>query len=129
MSNQSIYENAYVKVYHGYGHTHDLIVYGHVFKRKTVTQHKFTNNIWYNIFYLLRLFFVEPFPNARVRLHWQDQELENTTQDDGFFKFEWKATDEISAGWHYLAVDLLDEVGKSVTTGIGKIYIPHATQY
>ncbi len=126
---QSLYKKASVKVYHGYGHAHNLVVYGHVFKRKAITQHKFTNNILYNIFHLLRLFFVQLFPRAKVRLHWQDQYLENSTEDDGFFKFEWKAEHEISAGWHYLAVDLIDETGKIITTGSGKMYVPHPTQY
>lgn len=129
MGNKSIYKNASVKVYYGYGHTHNLIVYGHVFKRKAVTQHKFTNNILYNIFHLFRLFFVQPFPHVKVRLHFQDQKLENITEDDGFFKFEWEATQDVSAGWHYLAVDLVDETRKMITTGAGKIYIPHITQY
>ncbi|HXL56981.1 MAG TPA: hypothetical protein VN958_12025, partial [Chitinophagaceae bacterium] len=105
MGNQSIYKNASVKVYYGYGHTHNLIVYGHVFKRKAITQHKFTNNILYNIFHLFRLFFVQPFPHVKVQLHFQDQEFENTTEDDGFFKFEWKAAHDVPAGWHYLEVD------------------------
>lgn len=129
MSNHSKYKNASVKVYHGYGHAQNLIVYGHVFKRRATTRHKFTNNILYNTFHLLRLFFVEPFPHVKVRLHWQNQELENTTEDDGFFKFEWRADRDVAAGWHYLAVALIDEAGKMITTGSGKIYVPHITQY
>src|SRR3954471_11056987 len=101
MADQTMYKKSSVKVYHGYGHTHDLVVYGHVFKRKAVTRHKFTNNILYNIIYLLRLFFVQPFPHAKIRLCWKDQQLVSESEDDGFFKFEWKATHEISAGWHH----------------------------
>ncbi len=129
MSNRTKYKRASVKIYHGYGHTQNLVVYGHVFKRKAAIQHKFTNNILYNILHLLRLFFIEPFPYAKVRLHWQDQELESTTEKDGFFKFEWKATHEIKAGLHHLSIDLISETGKTVATGEGKMYVPHITQY
>jgi len=129
MGIQSTYKKAGIKVYNGYGHTNNLVVYGHAFKRKPRTYHKFTNNILYNTLRLLRLFFVEPFPKAKVRLHWQDATLDAITEEDGFFKFEWQSASEVKEGWHYLTVDLTDERGKAVTTGTGKVYIPHSTQY
>ena len=118
-----------VKVYHGYGHTHDLVVYGHIFKKKALAQTHFTSNIFYNTFYMLRLFLVLPFAKARVRLHWQQQQLENISEEDGFFRFEWVAGYEINAGWHNITIALLNEQGKTVTAGEGKIYVPHKTQY
>jgi phosphatidate phosphatase APP1 len=123
------YKNATVKVYHGYGHTHDLIVYGHVFKNKPVIRRHYTNNVLINIIHLLRLFFVKPLPHANVQLHWRNRLLHSTAEDDGFFKFEWKSEDEVSAGWHPVVVDLLNENGSIAATGEGKIFIPYSTQY
>jgi phosphatidate phosphatase APP1 len=125
----SVYNHASVKVYHGYGHTHNLVVYGHVFKSKAIIWHKFTNNIFYNALRLFRLFLVNPFPRAKIRLRWQDQVLPGQTEDDGFFKFEWKATHEVEAGWHHLNVDLIDEAGNVVKTADGKMFVPHSTQF
>src|SRR5215208_6715081 len=111
---RSVYKRASVKVYHGYGHTHNLVVYGHVFKSRATTWHKFTNNIFYNALRLFRLFLVNPFPRAAIRLRWQDQVVPGETEDDGFFKFEWKARQEIGAGWHHLNIDLIDKQGKII---------------
>src|SRR6267143_641937 len=94
------YKRATVKVYHGYGHTHNLVVYGHVFKNKPVTRHNYTNNVLLNIIHLFRLFFVKPLAGANVQLQWGNKLFHSTTEDDGFFKFEWKADTELSAGWH-----------------------------
>lgn len=118
-----------VKVYHGYGHTHDLIVYGHVFSTLPRKRTRYTNNIATNTLELLRLFFVKPLPGIRVRLFWYDQLLESKTEEDGFFKFEWKATHEVIAGWHPVKVESLNEDGSISAKGQGMVFIPHSTQY
>lgn len=122
-------KKAAVKIYHGYGHTHDLIVFGHVFRQLPAPRHRYSNNIFVNILQLLRLFFVKPLPGVRVRLTWYDQLLESVTEKDGFFKFEWQATHEVSAGWHPVEVNSLDEKGAITATGKGLMFIPHSTQY
>lgn len=94
-----------------------------------MAQTHFTSNIFYNAFYMLRLFFVLPYTKARVRLRWQQQQLEHISEEDGFFRFEWEACYEINAGWHSIVIDLVNEQGKTVTAGEGKIYVPHKTQY
>jgi phosphatidate phosphatase APP1 len=118
-----------IKIYHGYGHTHDLVVYGHVFKQLPPKRKKYSNNVFKNIIYLLRLFFITPLPRVKVRLFWYDQLVESITEQDGFFKFEWKATHEVSAGWHVVRVESLDEKGKVSGKGEGMVFIPHLTQY
>jgi phosphatidate phosphatase APP1 len=118
-----------VKVYYGYGHTHDLVLYGHVFGNKENVQKKFTNSVFVNIVNLLRLFFVKPLPRVKVRLQWKDQQLETLTEDDGFFKFEWRSVTDIAAGRHALTVTCIDEAGAVVATGEGELYVPHVSQY
>jgi phosphatidate phosphatase APP1 len=125
----SEYPNAAVKVYHGYGHTHNLIVFGHILKNKLFLQRHYTRNIFINILNLLKLFFITPLPSARVRLHWQNQTFYSTTERDGFFKFEWESDNEIEAGWHNVIVDLLNTNGETIAKGEGKIFVPHSTQY
>lgn len=118
-----------VKIYHGYGHTHDLIVFGHVFKKLPAERVRYSDNIFVNIIRLLGLFFVKPLPGVAVRLFWYDQLLESRTEDDGFFKFEWQATHEVSAGWHKVTVEAIDAKGGVNGKGEGLIFIPHSTQY
>ena len=118
-----------VKIYAGYGHTHDLVLYGHVFSNKPVIQRHYTKRVLVNIIHLLRLFFVKPLPAARVRLYWQQQQVESQTEDDGFFKFEWKSEQEISAGWYPVKVAHLDGAGQVLAESEGQLYVPHSTQY
>lgn len=120
---------AVVKVYHGYGHTHDLIIFGHVLKGRSFTQKVYTDNLVVNIFNLIRLFFISTLPSVKVRLQWNDQIFYTTTESDGFFKLEWKSDLEVDAGWHEVNVDLLNEEEKSIATGQGKIFVPHRTQF
>lgn len=118
-----------VKIYHGYGHKHNLVVYGHVFKRKAKTSQIFSNNIFVNIIHLLKLFILKPFPFVRVRLQFFDQTVYNTTEQDGFFKFEWEALQDLEAGWHFVKVEAIDKNDEVLSSNEGKVYVPHITQY
>lgn len=118
-----------VKVYHGYGHTHNLVVYGHVFKHKAKTTQVYSNNLFVNIIHLLRLFILKPYPFVQIRLRFASQIIYNKTEADGFFKFEFEAEEEVKAGWHAVTVEAIDENGKILHAGSGEIYVPHITQY
>ena len=123
------YPKASVKVYHGYGHTANLFLYGHVLKRKPFIQKHYTKNILINFWNILKLFFVKPRPNSRVQLNWQNQTFETVTDVDGFFKFEWESKNEVNAGWHEVNVHLINSENEILSTGEGKLFIPHSTQY
>lgn len=118
-----------VKVYHGYGHQHNLVVYGHVLQGNLTGRKRYTTNALVNIFYLAKLFFIQPVPNQAIQLQWNDQLLTSKTEKDGFFKFEWQSNKTVSAGWHALQVNAIDAQSQLLASGIGKIFIPHATQY
>lgn len=118
-----------VKVYHGYGHKHNLVVYGHVFKRKAKTPQVYSNNIFVNIIHLFKLFILQPYPAVRVRLQFFDQTIYNTSEQDGFFKFEWEANADVEAGWHFVKVEAVDEQENVLGSSQGKVYVPHITQY
>lgn len=128
MATLSENNHATVKVYNGYGHTHDLVVYGHVFRNKPVIRRKYTNNVLLNVMHIIRLFFVEPMPCVKVQLQWRDQTFDSQTEDDGFFKFEWSSHD-VNAGWHQVVVRYIDKGGSTVASGEGKVFVPHSTQY
>ncbi|MCX2494706.1 DUF2183 domain-containing protein [Pedobacter sp. PF22-3] len=118
-----------VKVYHGYGHAHNLVVYGHVFKRKAKTRQVYSNNLFVNIIHLLKLFILKPYAFVEVRLQFFDQTIYNKTEVDGFFKFEWKAQHDVAAGWHNVKVEAIDQYGAVLNIGEGRVYVPHITQY
>lgn len=118
-----------VKVYHGYGHTHDLVVYGHVFKYRAITNQVFSNNFFVNIVHLLKLFLLKPFPFTKVRLRFGEDVVYQKTEYDGFFKFEWKASKYIDAGWHAVKVEVLNDLNHVIADNTGMIYVPHSTQF
>lgn len=118
-----------VKVYHGYGHTHNLVIYGHVFRFKAKTKQNFSKNLFVNIVHLFKLFVVKPAAFTKVRLLFENQIIHQKTEYDGFFKFEWKAEAEVTAGWHNVKVEALNYKDEVLATGDGKIYVPHKTQY
>ncbi|TCD12727.1 DUF2183 domain-containing protein [Pedobacter frigidisoli] len=118
-----------IKIYHGYGHKHNLVVYGHVFKRRAKTKQVYSNNIFVNIIHLFKLFILNPYPFVTVRLHFFDQTIYNKSEQDGFFKFEWEANTDVSAGWHNVKVEALDDTNEVLSSSEGKVYVPHITQY
>src|SRR5688500_7532765 len=110
-----------IKVYQGYGHTHDLLIYGHVLKRQPAANIHYSNNMLVNIFYLVSLFFVKPFPQTRVRLQWGNQQLFCVTNEEGFFRFEWVDGNELAAGWHNVTIDAIDDSGGVMASGTGRL--------
>jgi phosphatidate phosphatase APP1 len=118
-----------VKVYHGYGHTHNLVVYGHVFRFKAKTRQIYSDNFFVNILHLLKLFMLRPYPFVKVRLQFYGQTIYGHTEYDGFFRFEWKAEKNIVAGWHGVKVEALGKNDMVLATNEGLVYVPHITQF
>ncbi len=120
---------ATIKVYHGYGHKESLVIYGHVLVAKPEVSPRYTKNIAYNIFHLIKLFFVTPLAGVRLQMQWKDQTFETISEADGFFKFEWHSNSVLPAGWHGLTIHLRDEQNQIKASANGKIFVPHSTQY
>ncbi|WP_293302705.1 App1 family protein [Pedobacter sp. UBA4863] len=122
-------KRAQVKIYHGYGHTHNLVVYGHVFKYRAKAKQRYKNGLFVNLMHVFKLFVLKPYPFAKVRLSFNGQQVITNAAYDGFFKFEWAAEKNVGAGWHEVNVTAFNEEGKEIATSSGKLYIPHITQY
>lgn len=121
--------SASIKLYHGYGHSHNLVIYGSAFKFKAHATQNYSNNLFVNIAYLLKLFIIRPYPLLQVRLRFYDQSIIQVAEYDGFFKFEWEADQELATGWHELQVEAMDAAGALLATCKGKVYVPNITQY
>ncbi len=119
----------FVKVYHGYGHAGNLIVFGHVFEKKRTAPAAYAKRHFHQYTSAVATFFVQPVPDVKLRLRWHDVTCYTTSQDDGYFKFEWVANEGISAGWHTVMIDCVDEADNILCTGEGKLFVPQSTQY
>lgn len=123
------HSNSSVKVYNGYGHKNNIILYGHVLRGNHTHENKYSNNTFVNALHLLRLFKVKPRAGFLLEMQWNDQKFETSSQKDGFFKFEWQSNKEVTAGWHFIDVFLLSKNREILTKTTGKVFIPHSTQY
>lgn len=128
-SNTSEKNTLNVKIYNGYGHTHNLIIQGHVLMNKPIIRKSYSDHFFINLLHIARLFFIRPVPNLKVMLQWENIKLVTNTKRDGFFKFEWKSSEELKAGWHTVLIHCLKWDETILVTTEGKIFIPHSTQY
>ncbi len=117
-----------IKVYHGYGHSKKLLIYGHVLKVSPLPRSKYKQSILFNALGLLRSFMVKPYACAPLQLLWEGEVYNTEADKDGFFKFEWKDKPPLAQGWHPVKVQLL-QGGREIAEGIGNVYVPFATQY
>lgn len=117
-----------VKVYNGFGDSDALLVFGHVLKQSPLPQRKFKKDVWSNTAALFRMFMVHPYQHVTVQLDWQGEQLETITDNDGFFRFEWKAAQPPVPGWHKVRVSIKGGKHDGVHSH-GKILVPHPTQY
>lgn len=117
-----------LKLYRGYGHTHDMVLFGHVLDNPLKPTEYKKRGALANLLHLLNLFIVKPAGNVSVKTSWQGQTIETTSEADGFFWFEWQAVKEVSAGTYATPV-VLDQ-SRAKDSGVsGEIIVPHRTQY
>jgi len=121
-----------VKVYYGYGGNGEIVVFGHVLKVSPLPRKRYRRNVWTNTFALIRLFMVKPIPEAKLRLKFQGETIEKSSERDGFFRFQWSPSRMPGPGWHKVEVYLAEGVVKKyygVVKGAGELFVPHVNQY
>ncbi len=121
-----------VKVYHGFGHTTQLHVFGQVLALSPLPRKKYRKNVWTNSFALLRSFMVKPIPCALLRLKWKNIWVYANSEDDGFFKFDLEPdTTKNATGWQELQVEMISDHSSEqvIAKGNGLIYFPPANRF
>ena len=96
-----------IKVYRGYGDEDAIVVFGHVLKQSPLPKKKYTSNFLRNTLSLVRLFMVRPVKYEKVKMEWEGRILETNTNQDGFFRFEWKFPPKAHPGYHDVEVELI----------------------
>ena len=117
-----------IKVYHGYGHSENLTIYGHVFRFSPLPRRKYRKSFIRNTLALLRLFMVKPYGGLQLTMEWESETFQTTTDTDGFFKFDWKDKPPLPQGWHEVEVKAW-KGDRSITSAKGSVYVPFNTQY
>jgi phosphatidate phosphatase APP1 len=63
-------------------------------------------------------------------MRWEGTVYHNTTETDGFFRFEWKPAQALTPGWHTVNIELLDTVTqKPIAAAEGSLFIPFSNQF
>jgi phosphatidate phosphatase APP1 len=120
----------FIKLYDGYGHSENIVVYGHLFQKQPhVTLNYEKNGLLNNIWQLIKLFKVKPVPHTKVKLIFESQSVEAMTSFDGFFKIEMTPDNHLTAGWHAYQVCAMDDKGMEVSSATGKVFVPHLSQF
>ena len=123
ISNESV-----VNLYNGYGNNEKCIIFGHVLSYGPIARIKYRDNVISNTLALIRLFIIKPKKNALVYFYWEGIEYSTCTENDGFFKFEWKPQTPLEAGWHSVEVEYRRE-NRNVIKGFAKLSIPYKSQH
>ncbi|GAA4799744.1 App1 family protein [Olivibacter ginsenosidimutans] len=119
-----------IKIYNGYGHRKNLVIYGHVLKGKQRNESmEWNTNGWRYTFRILRLFLLRPLGKAHLRLFFRDQIVDTIAEADGFFKFKWTSVSHLDAGLHPIRIGLVNQHNNVVCMTKGHVYVPHTTQY
>jgi phosphatidate phosphatase APP1 len=82
-----------------------------------------------NIWQLVKLFRVKTVANVTVKLIFEKQTVTTETEYDGFFKLEITPLQHLSAGWHTVMVQMLDDNERPVSWSDGRIFVPHVSQF
>ncbi|MCE3260459.1 MAG: hypothetical protein K0S12_2100 [Bacteroidetes bacterium] len=119
-----------IKLYDGFGDEDEIIIYGHILKQSPLSRRRYRNNVILNFFGLIRLFMVVPEKGVKVRLEWNGEVKETTSDNEGFFKFEWKPVNPLTPGWHKAkACYISAKSGLALTSAECEVFIPHIYQY
>lgn len=117
-----------VKVYDGFGNAHEGVLYGHTLKVSPIPRKSFRDIVVTNVLAVLRLFIVDPKVNAEVRMVFMGNEYLTRSENDGFFKFDWKSAEPVPAGEHPVVVEWLKN-GKAISAERSTIRVPYLKQY
>ncbi|GAB3714175.1 App1 family protein [Spirosoma flavus] len=119
-----------VKLYRGFGTNASLTVHGSVFRRSALPRKTYRDNIFLNLFGLLRLFLVRPYPHARVRILAGDQIAEAQSDIDGYFRVDVPLTQPQPCGWHTVRAQLIAPSSEAILDeNEGQVLVPPHTQF
>lgn len=116
-----------MKIYRGFGNAGQLTIHGSVLRRSALPRATYRSSVLVNLLAVVRLFMVQPYAQATVRVRFGDQTAETQTDADGYFRFELPLTQPVSPGWHPVRAELLT-TETVLAEGAGQVLVPHPTQ-
>ncbi len=126
-----LHHGPYLKLYTGFGNETSCVIYGHALSLSPLPRKTYRKFFVYNSIALLRLFMVRPMKHAKVKLLWEDSIYETLTENDGFFRFEWKPSYPLKPGSCKVQAVLMAKDSDTIiaTSAGGEIIIPSSTSF
>ncbi|GAB4002701.1 App1 family protein [Spirosoma daeguense] len=119
-----------VKLYRGFGNNNSLTVHGSVLRRSALPRKTYRNNFFLNLFGLLRLFLVRPYPHATIRVLANGKMAETQSDTDGYFRVDVPLSQPLDCGWHDVRAQLLAESSDSIRDEAeGQVLVPQQTEF
>ena len=114
-----------VVAYRSEGRPDLLRVRGRVQEEKGVTKPGDDDSLMRNIANTIRRLESDEIPGARLVARFGDVELEDETDEEGFFEMELNPSSTLEAGWHEVEVELLDSMaGGAGTKTSAEVLVP-----
>lgn len=120
----------HLRLYEGFGNSTHCTVFGHTLLLSPHRREVYGQGIFHNSFSLIKMFMVNPLPQAHVQLTWQGQIYNTISEKDGFFTFDLKNNKNTIPGRYDITVQLLAQKEDAVmATATGNIIIPKQNQF
>jgi len=95
--------------YMGFGTAERFVLQGRVMKDKGFRPPSETRSAWSNFFELYRRIDSREVPGARIVVRFRDAEQQVVTDNDGYFRLEFKLAEPLeTSGWHEVQLELVN---------------------
>lgn len=119
---------AIVIPYMSYGTADRLMLRGRVLKDEGFVTPEAGHSGWRNLTELYKRLGSDEVPGARLRARFEGAEQEIVTDDDGYFQAELALSQPVAAGWHQVALELLDPAPASGhASATAEVLVPPAS--
>ena len=119
-----------LRLYRGFGSPDRVVVQGHALRRSPLPRTRYRPRFWGNAWGVLRLFAVQPWAEAPVRVRVGNQTAGARTDADGFFRLDLDLPQPLPAGWHPAQAELLEAAtGAVLAQATAEVHVPYETPY
>ncbi|MGB5943349.1 MAG: phosphatase domain-containing protein [Leeuwenhoekiella sp.] len=97
-----------LKLYRGYANDDNFVIFGHLFKNKSIDDYSLERNWLVNSWEIIQIFNLKTVRNDKIELRFLDKVYTTTTEADGYFSFDMPYKEEMDFGWHDFTVTLVN---------------------
>jgi phosphatidate phosphatase APP1 len=117
--------------YHGYGSQDALRLRGRVLEDEGVREATDNDSLWDNLLNMYRRLESDEIPFAKVRIHFQEQEIDVVADDEGYFTGQFSPSSPLNVRelWHQVELELLEPLreGHPPVRATGQVLVPPAS--